>query len=615
MPGLVGVVSKKVGDDQLLYRMINSIKHEDFYRIDQHVNTHLGIARVHLGIFNPEPQPIFNEDKSVYIFMDGKIYDYGEQLNELKNKGHKFNTENDPEFCLHSYEEYGKDFIKRLNGSFVLLICDLKSGEVIIANDRFGFRVHYYTISNEKLLFAPEVKAILQDETFKTELNDEAVAEYFAFGEFWGDKTLFKGIKILTPASILSYDGRNLSIETYWELKYEPDYSKSEEDFVDELVKTFKKAVKIRMDDNLRYGVTLSGGLDSRSVLAGISPIKRKDVIACTIGPRDCDEVKIAKTVTKRAGIKEHLIQETSPELLINYAEQEVWFTEGRSYVGVSFTYPTINALKEKVDVIFDGFAMDLTLGGGYLSREKVNCKTESLLSDILFKKRLFQDNEFRGLFTSNYYNKVRDVPAKSFRNEFNKLKSDHLGNKSDEFSLKTHVAWMHIGDVSVRDLLEVSHPTSDNDFIDVILTIPPEWRLNHYIYRKFLKKLAPELAKIPYNKMMVRADAPLLFWRVGSIFLFGRELIKKRIQKFSKGKIHLPNKRSYVNFDEWFRTNENWQSYFRELLLDENGKYEKYFNRDYIEQLFQKQVAGEKDNSMKLLYVASFKIFLRLFF
>ena len=87
MPRLVGIISEKAVDEQLLNRMVDSIKHEDFYRIDKYINLHFGIARVHLGIFNPEPQPIFNEDKSLCIFMDGKIYDYEDQLNELKIRG------------------------------------------------------------------------------------------------------------------------------------------------------------------------------------------------------------------------------------------------------------------------------------------------------------------------------------------------------------------------------------------------------------------------------------------------------------------------------------------------------------------------------------------------
>jgi asparagine synthase (glutamine-hydrolysing) len=171
--------------------MVELLKHEEFHRVDKYFSPNFACARIHLGTFNPEIQPIFNPDKSLCIFMDGKIYDYKEKLNELKIRGHKFNYENDPEFCLHSYEEYGKDFIKTLNGNFLLLIYDFKRRKVIIANDRFGFRVHYYAINEGKLLFAPEAKAILQDKTFKKELNDEAVAEYFAFGEFWGDKTLF----------------------------------------------------------------------------------------------------------------------------------------------------------------------------------------------------------------------------------------------------------------------------------------------------------------------------------------------------------------------------------------------------------------------------------------
>lgn len=86
MPGLVGIVSEEGINEQLVDRMANSIKHEEFYRVDKHISSYFGIERVHLGIFNPEPQPVFNEDKSLCIFMDGKIYDYENQLDELKKR-------------------------------------------------------------------------------------------------------------------------------------------------------------------------------------------------------------------------------------------------------------------------------------------------------------------------------------------------------------------------------------------------------------------------------------------------------------------------------------------------------------------------------------------------
>ena len=299
MPGIVGITPSNL-DNELLEHMISSIKHEEWYGLDKYYDSLFGIARVHLGTFNPEPQPIFNEDKSLCIFMDGKIYDYDEELLKLKDKGHKFNIVNDPEFCLHSYEEFGEDFVKKLNGSFVIAICDLKEEKLLLVNDRYGLRPHYYAVNNDKLLFAPEVKAILQDKDFKKELNDETVADFFAFGEILGNKTFFKGIEVLPPASILTYVKGEISIKQYWDFNYEPDYSKTEEEFVDELVKTFKKAVAIRMKDNYRYGVSLSGGLDSRAVVAAIEKNKIKEVLTFTFGPLDCDEVKIAKKVSKK---------------------------------------------------------------------------------------------------------------------------------------------------------------------------------------------------------------------------------------------------------------------------------------------------------------------------
>ena len=193
MPGLVGIISENVVDEQLLDRMVNSLKHEKFYRVDKYISSNFGFSRVHLGIFNPEPQPIFNENKSLCIFMDGKIYDYGEQLNELKNRGHKFNNENDPEFCLHLYEEYREDFgekLKNLNGIFLIAIYDNRLHKLTLCNDRYGSRPLYWRDRGNYLLFSPEIKAIFQDKNFTRSVNLEAMADFFSFGYVLGNKYL-----------------------------------------------------------------------------------------------------------------------------------------------------------------------------------------------------------------------------------------------------------------------------------------------------------------------------------------------------------------------------------------------------------------------------------------
>lgn len=170
MPGLIGIFWNNKVDEPLLEKMVNSIRHEEWHRVDKYTGPFFSAARVSLGIFNPAPQPIFNEDRTICIFMYGRTYDYQREVDELIRRGHRLTTGMDAEFCLHSYEEYGKGFVNSLNGSFVLAIYDLKHRKVVIANDRFGYRPLYYAMSGDRLLIASEVKAILKDDAFKREL-------------------------------------------------------------------------------------------------------------------------------------------------------------------------------------------------------------------------------------------------------------------------------------------------------------------------------------------------------------------------------------------------------------------------------------------------------------
>jgi asparagine synthase (glutamine-hydrolysing) len=218
-------------------------------------------------------------------------------------------------------------------------------------------------------------------------------------------------------------------------------------------------------------------------------------------------------------------------------------------------------------------------------------------------------------IFTPSFYNLVKDLPEQSFNKEFKKVKNSNLANKSDQMFINTRVTWMQIGDVPVRDLVEISHPTADNNLIDLIRTIPPEWRINHFIYRKFFKKLSSELATITYNRTMVRPDAPLLFWKLGLYYIHGRDLLLKKINTFSKGKIQVFNAHNYVDFDAWFRTNIQWQNFFKELLCNKDYKSQKYINQDYVKKLFEESIVGKNNNAMKLMYLATFELFLKKYF
>ena len=165
MPGMVCIAGNKKGN--LLDGMCNAVTHAHSYKVDKYRHDDFCVGRVHLGLINPEPQPIYNEDRSLCIFMDGEVFGYEKKKEELKQKKHKFHVNNDPEFCLHLYEEYGDKFVEKLNGSFVIIILDIKNKKLLIANDRYGLRLQYYTQTEGMLLFASEVKAIIGDKTSK----------------------------------------------------------------------------------------------------------------------------------------------------------------------------------------------------------------------------------------------------------------------------------------------------------------------------------------------------------------------------------------------------------------------------------------------------------------
>ena len=616
MPGIVGIVSNNSTEEELLERMIDSVKHKEWQQIDKQVESPFNIARVHLGIFNPEPQPIFNEDKSLCIFMYGKIYGYEEEMEKLKHK-HRFIFDNDPEFCLHAYEEYGTKFVKVLNGVFNIVICDFKMGAIIIINDRYGLCPIHYTISKDKLLFSSEIKAILSTNILKKELNDETIADFFAFGEIFGNKTFFKGIEVIPPASVFTYDNyrENISIEQYCDLNYEPDYSKSEDEFVDELIKSLKNAVEIRMEDNLRYGVTLSGGLDSRSVLGAIEKEKRKNIVTITFGIPGCDEAEIAEAVSRVVGAKHIFIPIDPNEVLTPYPERTVYLTEGVFPVHISHQCYAFEKFRSYVDVEFDGLAGAL-LSGGFLRKQVFKADTnEELLEIIMNRNRVFSDDLMRRLFSDEYYNKIKHMPLQSAKNALEYI-TGHPANRYDYFMLKNHERRLNTkgGAEILRNTVEQVTPMFDNDFFDIILRIPPELRFQHRIYRKLLKKLAPELSKIPYNQTMICADAPLILWKPARLYQAAKGIFEQWLWRISRGKIHLTNKRHYAPVDEWLRVNPKWRKFARDTLLSEDACIKDYCRQEFIETLIEEHESGKANHFNKINYLITFELFLRMF-
>lgn len=628
MPGIVVIIDPEC-DESLIRSMASSITHEEWQKTDLYVKPPIALARVHLGILNPEQQPIFNEDGSAFIFMDGEVYNYETEKEELQKKGHVFRIDNDAEFCLHLYEDCGENFIKKLEGSFVLVIYDLKSGHIIVANDRHGQRHLYFTKIGGRYIFSSEVKAILKDKTFKKEIDHEAVADFFAFGRLLGYKTFFTGIKELPPASMLVLDKGNISERKYWDFRFEGASSiEGYKYYVSKLANLFKKAAKKRSEGKYRLGVFLSGGLDSRTVAAAVRN-QVQSLSTFTYGLKGGDEANIAQRIAKSLGTNHHFV-ELRKDYLAEYAERATYLTDGMLPCSHIWLISLLSTVRKNVDVIFHGTSLDILLGT-WLSRVSFRHSLENVSSIFLEREISKADsNVFIGLlfsglnnlisskmaplfYSKNYYEKIKDFPLRSFKNSFEKIGGCDATSSTDYFFLSS-IARGNLSLVLIRDYVEDRIIGLDNDFFDFALKIPTKLRLSYKLYYRFLTYLAPNVASLPYQRTGVPPQWPMIAHRIGFIIKGGYKLLAIKLREKTGGKILLPQNIGYPNLDQLIRTDTRTRSFFERVLLDEKTLSRNYFNRDFIIKMVHEHMTARRDWGMQLCALLTFELWNRLF-
>lgn len=620
MPGLVGyTLNKIVRNRKSLKAMINVMG--DF-TVDRFYGRSLHVARLHLGVFTVEKQPVWNGNGTLGIMTYGKIYGYEREMEKLEDLGYKFvKANNDAEFILHAYEEFGNDAFAKLNGSYAFIIFNDQEGKLAIVNDRFGTRPIYYAAKDGNLIFGSSVRAILKY-PYPKFLNEKTVVKFFRYGRLGilGDDTWFRGIRVMPSASFLEFHKGKMRIGKYWDLEYSADYGKKEELFVSELVRKFRKAVNMRITNDVKFGVSLSGGLDSRVVCAAINREELSKIHTFTFGIKNCNEIKIAKLVTNRIGInKNHILIEFEPEDLIKYAKEVVYLTDGMGSVSVSFLPYANEMIREAgIKVFLQGFALDLTLGGSFMSKRSISAKNvRDLIIALDRRYTLFSPSELKALLTKRLIHYINDAHTE-FVTIARNAKGDTYPNKADYFHMNTHVRRQTLmGSIVEREFIEESLPTIDNEVINVITKIPPEYRHDYILYRKFLSALDPELASIPYAKTMVRANASDIFWKFGIFYLKFMRFIRRALWKFTRGRIYLPNKHYYIDMGEVWRVNPAWRKLLAQTILNNDSLCYKlgYFNKEFVRKVVKEHYGGIKNNSEKMAFLVTFELFLRIHF
>lgn len=254
-----------------LRNMVGSLYHrgpdETGYYLDDYIG--LGHARLSIIDLSGGTQPIHNEDKSLWIVYNGEIYNYPELRTQLKRRGHKFHTATDTEVILHLYEEYGVNCLDMLNGQFAFAIWNTRDKELFLARDRIGIRPLYYTIIDNTLIFASEIKSIFVNKKVARQIDPVAMDQIFTFWTTLKPRTVFKNICELPPGHYMKVSGRRVSIRNYWDIPFCPAAEQTDlasGELSEHLKELLLDAVRIRLRADVPVGCYLSGGLDSSTV-------------------------------------------------------------------------------------------------------------------------------------------------------------------------------------------------------------------------------------------------------------------------------------------------------------------------------------------------------------
>lgn len=280
MSGICGLMGRS--SPQTVPRMTAAMKHRgpdsDGFYFDDRI--HVGACRLKVIDKEGSEQPIFNENKSLVLVCDGRIYNYRSLRSRLLDRRHRFSTEGDAETILHLYEEYGEDCVQYLDGEFAFALWDKPNSRLMLARDRLGIKPLYWSKLPGKLIFASEIRACLASGELSAEMDDLAVLKFITFPAVQAPMTIFSQVNALLPGHFLINASEGLSIKEYWDIDCERNHKQmpSSEESIEAVKEMLTQSVNKRLMSDVPLGAFLSGGIDSSSIVGLMKELSAKPI-------------------------------------------------------------------------------------------------------------------------------------------------------------------------------------------------------------------------------------------------------------------------------------------------------------------------------------------------
>ena len=616
MCGITGIFEYRRRNEippDLVHRMNETIVHRgpDDEGIYVGPGIGLGFRRLSIIDLSGGHQPIPNEDETLWVMLNGEIYNYPELRQHLTDRGHAFKTCSDTETIVHLYEEYGEDCIRHLRGMFAVALWDSRQRKLLLARDRVGKKPLFYAANEERILFGSELKSLLAAGGFSREIDSQAACDYFSFGYVPAPKTIYRAVRKLLPGHYLVASEEGVREVSYWDLSFEQTESRPEEEWCEILRHQLCEATRVRLMSDVPLGAFLSGGVDSSSVVAAMSRLMKRPVTTCSIGfhDRDFNEADSARRIAQqfRTDHHEEFVEPHAVEVL----NKLVWhYDEPFADSSAIPTYYVSRIARQFVTVALGGDGGDESLAGyrRYYFDQFENRLRRFVAPSIrrrvfgplgrLYPALAWAPRMFRGKAT---FQSLSRTPLEGYFNSISVFRPD------EKARLFSHDFARDLGEY---DSIEVLRQYYDRAGTDDLLS-----RIQYVDIKTYL----PDdiLVKVDRASMAVSLEvrAPLLDHRLmeclaripSSLKLRGRNgkyIFKKAMEPILPHETLYRSKQGFaVPLARWFR--EDLRDFAHDALL---GSQDEMLNAAYIRKIWDQHQSGTYDRSPHLWAVLMFR-------
>lgn len=600
---------------RLIQRMSSVIRHRGPDGSGSYVSGEIGLGHRRLSIIDLRggAQPISNEDGTLQVVFNGEIYNFVELREDLVRFGHRFETRSDTEVIVHAYEQWGADCVARFNGIFSFALWDSAKRQLLLARDHLGVKPLYYVTAGGRLLFASEIKSLLQNRECPRHVDMEALGALFTLRYVPSPDTLFQGIKKLPPAHILLAGAKGLEVRRYWTATPKRREDCDEDTLVEMYQSLVEDAVRLQMRSDVPVGLFLSSGVDSSALLALMSRVASEPVRTFTIGFEDgnkSNETQDARAIAKQFGAEHH-------EMIVHakdyedYYERYLWHIEepvGNETAAAFYFVSMIASSKVKValtgqgaDEPWAGYHRYIGVRLSELYSRLPHFLTDSLVkpavkrfsknerarravfslseSDVLsrfVKIYSFYDSDMKARLFQEWLKESISTDGKQARRVLSRLHSDVSGLDplTQMLYMDTRASLpddlLMVGDkTSMANSIEARVPFLDYRLIEFVESLPPNFRLRG---------------------------------------LRGKYLHKRAAEKWLPKHIVYRKKKGFANpIDQWLRG--RMRRYVGDCLLSDSAAVNQYFDRSFIRKMVADHEAGRQDYLRHIYLLISFEL------